>query len=88
MWEFSKEEKDDEILISFLKGSPVKGCIPQINSIFMSGGIPYSLVNFSRKYETNGKFNKLFQMLPKIDRIINWVKQCVKARETKIKYVY
>ena len=71
VWEFSNEEKDGEILISFLKRSPVKGYIPQINSIIRSGGIPYSLVNFSSKYETNGKFNKLFHMLPKIDRIIS-----------------
>ena len=84
MWEFSNEEKDGEILISFLKRSPVKGYIPQINSIFRSGGIPYSLVNFQVSMKQMGSLINC-SICPK-DLKDNKLNET--ARETKINYVY
>ena len=65
IWDFASQEKDGEILISFLKELAVKGCIPQINKIFWSGESNCPLVNIlSSEYKTENSFYELFNMLP------------------------
>ena len=65
LWEFARQVKDGEVLISFLKELATKGCISQIDKIFRSGGYRCPLVNqLSKYYETKEKFNELFRMLP------------------------
>ena len=65
LWEFARQVKDGEALISFLKELADKGCISQIEKIFRSGGYRHPLVNqLSKYYETKEKFNELFRMLP------------------------
>ena len=66
LWDFAKDEKDGEVLISFLKELAAdKKFIPQIDKIFRSGGYRCPLVNqLSKYYETKEKFNELFRMLP------------------------
>ena len=66
LWSFARHVKDGEVLISFLKELATKGCISQIDKIFRSGGYRHPLVNkLSSYYETEEKFNELFEMLPK-----------------------
>ena len=57
---------DGEVLISFLKELAAdKKFVPQIDKIFRSGGYRHPLVNKSSSYyETEKKFNELFEMLP------------------------
>ena len=65
MWGFTTQEKDVEILISFLKELVVKGCLSQIKDIFWSGESNYPLVTrLSSEYEIKDKFYELFDMLP------------------------
>ena len=67
IWSLSRKGKgkDGEVLISFLKELATKGCISQIDKIFRYGGYRHPLVNgLSSYYETEEKFNKLFEMLP------------------------
>ena len=67
IWSLSRKGKgkDGEILISFLKELATNGCISQIDKIFRSGGYLHPLVNgLSSYYETEEKFNELFEMLP------------------------
>ena len=58
---------DGEVLISFLKELAAdKKFVPQIDKIFRSGGYRHPLVNkLSSYYETEKKFNELFEMLQK-----------------------
>ncbi len=63
LWEFARQVKDGEALISFLKELATNERISQIDKIFRSGGGHYPLVNeISCNYED--KFNELFKMLP------------------------
>ena len=65
LWSFARKVKDGEALISFLKELAANGCISQIDKIFRSGGYRHPLVNgLSSYYETEEKFNELFEMLP------------------------
>ena len=65
LWEFARQVKDGEVLISFLKELATKGCISQIDKIFRSGGYRHPLVNrLSSYYKTEEKFDELFRMLP------------------------
>ena len=67
IWSLSRKGKgkDGEILISFLKELATNGCISQIDKIFRYGGYRHPLVNgLSSYYETEEKFNELFEMLP------------------------
>ena len=67
IWSLSRKGKgkDGEILISFLKELATNGCISQIDKIFSYGGYRHPLVNgLSSYYETEEKFNELFEMLP------------------------
>ena len=65
LWEFARQVKDGEVLISFLKELATNGYIPQIDKIFRSGDEDHPLVNqLSKYYETKEKFNELFEMLP------------------------
>ena len=65
LWEFARQVKDGEVLISFLKELATKGCISQIDKIFRSGGYRYPLVNdLSCDPMIKDEFNELFRMLP------------------------
>ena len=66
LWEFARQVKDGEALISFLKELAAdKKFVPQIDRIFRSGSYRCPLVNqLSKYYETKEKFNELFRMLP------------------------
>ena len=67
IWSLSRKGKgkDGEILISFLKELATNGCVSQIDKIFRYGGYRHPLVNgLSSYYETEEKFNELFEMLP------------------------
>ena len=65
IWLFFKKGKDGEVLISFLKELATNGCVSQIDKIFRYGGYRHPLVNgLSSYYETEEKFNELFEMLP------------------------
>ena len=66
LWEFARQVKDGEVLISFLKELAAdKKFVPQIDRIFRSGSYRCPLVNqLSTYYETKEKFNELFRMLP------------------------
>ena len=65
IWSLSRKGKDGEVLISFLKELATNGCVSQIDKIFRSGGYRHPLVNgLSSYYETEEKFNELFEMLP------------------------
>ena len=66
LWEFARQVKDGEVLISFLKELAAdKKFVPQIDRIFRSGGYRCPLVNqLSKYYETKKKSNELFEMLP------------------------
>ena len=65
LWEFARQVKDGEVLISFLKELATNGYIPQIDKIFRSGDEDHPLVNqLSTYYETKEKFDELFRMLP------------------------
>ena len=66
LWEFARQVKDGEVLISFLKELAAdQKFVPQIDKIFRSGGYRCPLVNqLSKYYETKEKFNELFRMLP------------------------
>ena len=67
IWSLSRKGKgkDGEILISFLKELATKGCVSQIDKIFRFGGYRCPLVNqLSSYYETEEKYNELFEMLP------------------------
>ena len=67
IWSLSRKGKgkDGEVLISFLKELATNGCVSQIDKIFRSCGYPHPLVNgLSSYYETEEKFNELFEMLP------------------------
>ena len=67
IWGLSKFERNGEILFSFLNELAAdKKFVPQIDRIFRSGVGVYPLVNELSKFsETEEKFNKLFQKLPK-----------------------
>ena len=65
LWEFARQVKDGEVLISFLKELATNGHVSQIDKIFRSGSYRCPLVNqLSKYYETEKKFNELFEMLP------------------------
>ena len=66
LWSFASCVKDGEVLISFLKELAAdKKFVPQIDRIFRCGGYRHPLVNqLSTYYETEKKFNELFEMLP------------------------
>ena len=62
---FAQQVNDGEELISFLKELAAKGLISQIDKIFSYDGYRHPLVNqLSTYYETEEKFNELFEMLP------------------------
>ena len=67
LWEFARQVKDGEVLISFLKELAAdKKFVPQIDKIFRSGGYRHPLVNdLSRDPKIKNEFNELFKMLPK-----------------------
>ena len=65
LWGFAQQVNDGEELISFLKELAAKGLISQIDKIFRYDGYRHPLVNqLSTYYETEEKFNELFEMLP------------------------
>ena len=59
----TRDVKDGEVLISFLKELAAKGYISQIDKIFRTGGGYYPLVNMI-SCEHKEKFNELFSKLP------------------------
>ena len=77
------------MLISFLKELAANGRASQIDKIFKSGGYRNLLVNeLSSYYETEEKFNELFEMIPEDYQNKLLVKLSVTKRVTRLIHTY